>query len=217
MKNALLTWHLTPTSEASDLWVLSTYRNEVWARAYDGLEARRLTAQRFRVRADNSDGQSTEKSPWYVRELTRCEVHSDARFDSIEIAQVVYPTPRFLVAGARSDEALAEISGASSNRKSASRDVVALDIREAIVALLLARNIDTSGRWLDVYPTEGGGDTGAYVIVPARRLRKLIAAELSLLLGRELNDQQTSWTVNREEIEVLARLSGPRPAPPKVA
>jgi hypothetical protein len=92
-----------------------------------------------------------------------------------------------------------------------------LDIREAVVALLLAKNIDTSGRWLDVYPTENGDDTGAYVIVPARKLRALIAAELTALLGREFNDQQTSWTVDREEIEVLVRLGGARLAPPKVA
>jgi hypothetical protein len=108
MQKALLTWRLTPTGEASDLWALSTHRNEVWARASDALEARRLTAQGFRVRADASDGQTTEKSPWYARELARCEVDSDARFDSIEMAQVVYPTPRFFVAGARSDKPLGE-------------------------------------------------------------------------------------------------------------
>ena len=217
MKKALLTWRLSPTGEDSDLWALSTHRNEVWVRAHDALEARRLSAQRFRVRADPRDGQSTEKSPWYARKLVHCEVDSDARFDSIEIAQVVYPTPRFLVAEARSDEPLAEISIESCSRKSGSRDVAALDLREAIVALLLAKNIDKSGRWLDVYSTEDGDAAGAYVIVPARKLRALIAAELALLLEREFNDQQTSWILHREEIDVLVRLSGPRLVRPKVA
>jgi hypothetical protein len=30
-------------------------------------------------------------SPWYARELVRCEVAQDSRFDSIEIACVVHP------------------------------------------------------------------------------------------------------------------------------
>jgi hypothetical protein len=54
MKKALVTWRLTPTGEASDLWALSTHRNEVWVRAHDALEARRLTTQRFRVRANTN-------------------------------------------------------------------------------------------------------------------------------------------------------------------
>jgi hypothetical protein len=44
MDKSLRTWLLTPAKD-SELWSQSTYRGEVWVRAHDAVEARKLTAQ----------------------------------------------------------------------------------------------------------------------------------------------------------------------------
>ena len=93
MDKSLRTWRLTPNKD-SDLWNQSSYRGEVWVRAYDAIEARKLTAQRFRVRPRSSDRRRARmESPWYVRELTHCEVDQNPRFDSVEMPCVVCPVP----------------------------------------------------------------------------------------------------------------------------
>ena len=91
MDKSLRTWRLTPTKD-SDLWSQSSYRGEVWVRAYESVEARKLAAERFRVRPRGNDRRGARmESPWYVRELTRCEADENPRFDSIEIPCVVSP------------------------------------------------------------------------------------------------------------------------------
>ena len=67
MDKTLRTWRLTPSKD-SDLWSQSTYRGEVWVRAHDAIEARKLCAQRFRVRPDRR--RARMESPWYVRQLS---------------------------------------------------------------------------------------------------------------------------------------------------
>jgi hypothetical protein len=67
--------------------------------------------------------------------------------------------------------------------------VIASDIRQAIVALLLAKKAEVPGRWVDVYVAERPDDRAAYVIIPTRKLKGLIAEELSALLGRTLDDE----------------------------
>src|SRR5690348_15329381 len=90
MEKRLRTWQLTPSKD-SELWSQSSYRGEVWVRAHDAIEARKLTAQRFRVRPDRR--RARMESPWYLRELTRCQVDENPRFDAIEIPCVVCPVP----------------------------------------------------------------------------------------------------------------------------
>jgi hypothetical protein len=209
MNKSLRTWRLTPISNNSDLWVLSNHRGEVWVRAHDAREARSLTAERFRVRVRIDDGRSGMESPWYMRELSRCEVDPDPRFDSIEMPCVLYPAPnRRPVANAPFGEPRTEICvlDTSAGSDPTSPDVVALDIRRAIVALLLAKKIDVPGRWLDVYVAEEGADNRtSYNIIPTRKLKGLIAEELSPLLGRTLNREEASWVVYGEEVHYLLR------------
>jgi hypothetical protein len=100
-------------------------------------------------------------------------------------------------------------------RKATSCDVVALDIRQAIVALLLAKKIDVSGRWLDVYVTKGDDDRAVYVIMLARKLQVLMAEEVSTLLGRNLSENETSWKLSHEEIECLLKLSAEKLSTPE--
>ncbi len=180
----------------------------MWVRAHDALEARSLTAERFRVCVRTDDGRSGMESPWYMRELARCEVDPDLRFDSIEMPCVLHPAPnRRPAANAPFGEPRTEIRvlAPSADSDPASPDVVALDIRQAIVALLLAKKTDMPGRWLDVYVAEGADDRASYIIIPARKLKGLIAEELSSLLGRTLNHEEASWVVYGEEIHYLLR------------
>ncbi len=214
MNKPLRTWRLTPLSKNSDLWILSNHRGEVWVRAYDALQARSLTAERFQVRVRNTDdGRSGMESPWYMRELAGCEVDPNPRFDSIEMPCVLHPAPnRRPAANAPFGEPQTEIRvlDPSADSDPASPDVVALDIRQAIVALLLAKKTDMPGRWLDVYVAEGTDDRASYIIVPARKLKGLIAEELSPLLGRTLNHEEASWVVYGEEIHYLLRGGDPK-------
>ena len=148
MNKPLRTWRLTPISKNSDLWILSNHRGEVWVRAHDALEARSLTAERFRVRVRSDDGRSGMESPWYMRELARCEIDPDPRFDSIEMPSVLHPAPnRRPAANAPFGEPRTElrVRETAADSEPTSRDVVALDIRQAIVALLLAKNTDVPG------------------------------------------------------------------------
>ena len=86
----------------------------------------------------------------------------------------------------------------------ASHDGVALDVRQAIVTLLIAREIDAPGRWLDVYATRAADNAPAYVIMPAPKLKRVIAEELAPLIARAL-DQETTWILYDEDIEKLLR------------
>ena len=183
MDKSLRTWRLIPSKD-SDLWTQSTYRGEVWVRAHDAIEARKLTAHRFRVRPDRR--RARMESPWYVRELTRCEVDESPQFDCVQIPCVVSPTPdgTCLPQATRGTvEKVAPEVVRESGRKAeladsqpAPHEVVALDIRQAIVALLVAREIDLRGRWLDVYATRALDEEVVYVVIPAARLKPVIRA-----------------------------------------
>jgi hypothetical protein len=214
MHRSLRTWRLTPSTD-SDLWSQSSYRGEVWVRAYDSVEARKLAAQRFRVRPRSSDQRRARmESPWYVRELTRCEVENNPRFDYIEMPCVVCPAAD----GATVSEAISATAesqviaqertdavdkGTFAHVERISHDAVASDLRRAIVALLVARKIDTPGRWLDVYAAAAANDTPAYSILPAPKLKRVIAEELATVLDRALDEQETSWTLYDEDINKL--------------
>lgn len=91
MEPALLTWRLTPAEKSSELWSFSTYQGDIWVRAHDAFEARALAADRFRRRIGATDRPSALESPWYMRELVRCDIVQDDRFASIAIAGVVHP------------------------------------------------------------------------------------------------------------------------------
>jgi hypothetical protein len=91
MRLALLTWRLTPAGKESDLWSFSSYNGEAWVRAHDAFEARSLAANRFSVDGRARGFAGRIESPWYARELVRCELSQDSRFDSIDIACVVHP------------------------------------------------------------------------------------------------------------------------------
>jgi hypothetical protein len=141
------------------------------------------------------------ESPWYVRELTRCELDHGARFKATQIAGVVYPAVTDVAIGEPRTET--PTAKTSAHVQTASSDVV--DVREAVVALLLAKRVDVPGRWLDVYVAPSGDNGPAYVIIPARKLKGLIAEELSRLIGRALSVEETSWIVQSEEIQDLLR------------
>src|SRR5690242_18032771 len=160
MDKSLRTWRLTPTKD-SELWSQSTYRGEVWVRAHDAVAARKLTAQRFRVRPDRR--QARMESPWYLRELTRCEVDEGPRFDCVQIPCVVSPAQEGASFSEPTRAAAEKLKVApevvperehqadSPELETAPHELIAVDIRQAIVALLVAREIDLRGHWLDVY------------------------------------------------------------------
>jgi len=215
MEKSLRTWRLTPNKD-SDLWNQSSFRGEVWVRAYDAIQARKLTAQRFRVCPRGSDRRSRMESPWYVRELTRCEVDQSPRFDFIEIPGVVCPVSDGMSVSNVVSNATAESTvtnqesatdGAHPNKAAhlqrVSHDVVASDVRQAIVALLVAKEIDAPGRWLDVYAATATGDKPIYVIIPAPKLRRTIAESVASLIDRKIDEQQTSWILHSEDIPKL--------------
>jgi hypothetical protein len=52
-------------------------------------KARKLTAQRFRVPPDRR--RARMESPWYLREMSRCEADESLQFDSVELPCVVSP------------------------------------------------------------------------------------------------------------------------------
>jgi hypothetical protein len=85
---------------------------------------------------------------------------------------------------------------------------VSLDVRQAIVALLVAREIDVSGRWLDVYASRAADNNVIYVLCPAFKLRSVIAESLAPLINRKLDEQETSWILHGEDIERLLEGSG---------
>jgi hypothetical protein len=215
MDKSLRTWRLTPNKD-SDLWTQSSFRGEVWVRAHDAIEARKLTAQRFRVRQRSSDRRSRMESPWYVRELTRCESEQSPQFDFIEIPGVVFPMPDGMaVSNVVSDATLestvtdqeSETDAVHPNKSArlerVSHDVVALDVRQAIVALLVAKEIDAPGRWLDVYAATATGDKPIYVIIPAPKLRRVIGESIASLIDRTLDEKETSWILHSEDIQKL--------------
>jgi hypothetical protein len=207
MEKALLTWRLTPIGKDSDLWNFSTHTDEVWVRAHDALEARALAANQFRVRGRAKHGRSGMESPWYVRELARCERDQDARFEATQMPGVVYPAAAIAAIG----ETRAETPLPAPNTSPCvAPPPSASDVREAIVALLLAKQVDVSGRWLDVYAAPGVDEGAAYVIIPTRKLKGVIAGELSRLLGRTLSVEEKSWLVMGDEIQRVLRSSEAR-------
>jgi hypothetical protein len=156
------------------------------------------------------------ESPWYVRELTRCEVDQGPQFDFIEIPGVVCPVPDGMAVSNVGSNATAETTATnqesataaahpnkSAHLKRVSYDVVASDVRQAIVALLVAKEIDAPGRWLDLYTTTATGDKPVYVIIPAPKLRRAIAESVASLIDRKIDEQQTSWIVHNEDIHKL--------------
>jgi hypothetical protein len=205
MEKTLLTWRLTPIGKDSELWTFSSHSGEVWVRAYDALEARALAADRFRVRGRVKHGRSGMESPWYVRELARCERDQDARFEATQMPCVVYPAVADAAIGETQTQAPAPNTSARIQPASS-----ASDVREAIVALLLAKRADVPGRWLDVYMAPGMDNGAAYVIIPARKLKGVIAEELSRLIGRTLSAEEKSWLLMSEEIQRILRGSEAR-------
>ena len=212
MDKTLRTWRLTPSKD-SDLWSQSTYRGEVWVRAHDAIEARKLCAQRFRVRPDRR--RARMESPWYVRQLSGCELDEGAQFDCVQIPCVVSPVPdgkclpEATRATAQNRKVAPEVVRESGRKRHvldsqpAPHEVVALDIRQAIVALLVAREIDLRGRWLDVYATRAIDEDVVYVIIPAARLKPVISECLAPLIDRKLADQETKWILSSADAEKL--------------
>ena len=208
MEKPLLTWRLTPVGKHSDLWNFSSHSGEVWVRAHDAIEARTLAADRFRVRVPTQRGRSGFESPWYVRELTRCELDQDARFEATQTACVVYPAAVDAAIGETRVQTSIPDTPAEAEPKAS--DLVAADVREAIVALLLEKRVDVPGRWLDVYIAPDTDNGAAYVIIPARKLRRVLSEELSRLIGRTLSVEEKSWFVRSEEVENILRSSEAR-------
>jgi len=208
MEKPLLTWRLTPVGKHSDLWNFSSHSGEVWVRAHDAIEARTLAADRFRVRVPTQRGRSGFESPWYVRELTRCELDQDARFEATQTACVVYPAAVDAAIGETRVQTSIPDTPAEAEPKAS--DLVAADVREAIVALLLEKRVDVPGRWLDVYIAPDTDNGAAYVIIPARKLRRVLSEELSRLIGRTLSVEEKSWFVLSEEVENILRSSEAR-------
>src|SRR5689334_11877856 len=214
MDKSLRTWLLTPSKDSA-LWSQGSYRGEVWVRAHDAIEARKLTAQRFRVRLDRR--RARMESPWYVRELTRCELDESSRFDSVQIPCVVSPAPdgkcapEATVATVEKRKVAPEVVRKSARRAAlpdaqpAPHEVVALDIRQAIVALLVAKETDVPGRWLDVYATRAVDENVVYVVIPATKLKAAISECLSSVIDRKFDDQETGWTLSSADVEKLLR------------
>lgn len=215
MDKSLRTWRLTPSKD-SHLWSQSRYRGEVWVRAHDAIEARKLAAQRFRVRPDRRRGRM--ESPWYLRELSRCELDESSRFDSIEMPCVVSPLPdgaklSEVNNGSTQDGVIAAAPDASpqslvAHLQATSHEAVASDVRQAIVALLVAKDIDVPGRWLDVYAGRAADSNVVYVVIPARKLKDVIAESLAPLIDRALGDQDTGWILYSEDIQKLLGRGG---------
>src|SRR5262245_11252846 len=212
MDKSLRTWRLTPSKD-SDLWSQSSYRGEVWVRAHDAIEARKLAAQRFRVRLDRR--RARMESPWYVRELTRCDVEESSQFESIQMACVVSPAPdgKCLAGSARTTEDKPVVAPkVAAGRKvdlpdsqAAPHELVALDIRQAIVALLVAKEVDVPGRWLDVYATKAVDNELVYVVIPAPKLKAVISESLASLIDRKPDDQESKWLLSSADVEKLLR------------
>jgi hypothetical protein len=85
----------------------------------------------------------------------------------------------------------------------APHELIALDIRQAIVALLVAKEIDLRGRWLDVYATRAVDEDVVYVVIPAARLKSVISECLAPLIDRKLADQETKWILSSADVEKL--------------
>jgi len=154
-------------------------------------------------------------SPWYVRELTVCELDEDSRFDSVQIPCVVSPAPNEKCSSdsartTKEKPVVAPEVARETGRKTdlprlqaAPHELVALDIRQAIVALLVAQDIDVPGRWLDVYATRAADNDIFYVVSPAAKLKGVIAHNLAPVIERKLDEQETSWILHGEDIERL--------------
>ena len=156
------------------------------------------------------------ESPWYVRELTHCEVDQNPRFDSVEMPCVVCPVPDAsmvsdVVSNVRAERAVIAQEPATDTAhpntaaqlQRASHDVVASDVRQTIVALLVAKEIGVPGRWLDVYAARKADNEPVYVIIPAPKLKCVIPEELAPLIDRMLDHQETSWILYSEDIDKL--------------
>ena len=90
------------------------------------------------------------ESPWYVRQLSGCELDEGAQFDCVQIPCVVSPAPdgkclpEATRATAQNRKVAPEVVRESGRKRHvldsqpAPHEVVALDIRQAIVALLVA-------------------------------------------------------------------------------
>jgi len=212
MDKPLRTWRLTPNKDSA-LWSQSSYRGEVWVRAHDAVEARKLTAQRFRVRPDRR--RARMESPCYVRELSRCQADGSLQFDSVQIPCVVSPAPdgQCLPNLARTQkdhrviatEVIADREHKADlpDSQTAPHDLVALDVRQAIVALLVAKEINVAGRWLDVYATRAVDNNAVYVVIAAAKLKTIISESLASLIERKLDDQEFKWTLSSAEVEKI--------------
>jgi len=208
MKMTLQTWRLSPTGLTTDLWSLSSYNGEVLVRAHDELEARSLVAGRFRVRRRFSRAHSDMKSPWYIRELVRCEKVEGSELDAAKLGSMAFPPAKAVIAQEvrRSEEPTESLLIETSQWDlPALGYVLASDVRQAIVGLLLAKQLNTTGRWLDVSVAATGDDGTVYVIIPAQKLRGVIAEELSAVLGRPFSAQENNWTVHSSELIRLMR------------
>ena len=217
MKTTLQTWRLSPTGITTDLWSLSSYNGEVLVRAHNELEARSLVASRFRVRLRFGRAHSDMKSPWYVRELVRCEKVEGSEIDAAKLGSMAFPpTTAAIEQEVRRPEEPTEslVIETSQLDLPALGYVLASDVRQAIVGLLLAKQLNTTGRWLDVSVAATGDDGTVYVIIPAPKLRGVIAEELSAVLGRPFSAQENKWTVHSNEVVHLMR---GRKAPDMVA
>jgi hypothetical protein len=67
----------------------------------------------------------------------------------------------------------------------------------------LRNQIDVPGRWLNAYAATGTVDNAIYVIIPAPKLRRVIAESVASLIDRKIDEQQTSWILHSEDIQKL--------------
>jgi hypothetical protein len=155
------------------------------------------------------------ESPWYLRELSRCEARESLQFDSVELPCVVSPAPDgqglpdSTAATMEKRRVAPKVVRDSGRRadlpdsKTSLHELVALDVRQAIVALLVSKQINVAGRWLDVYAARGVDGNVVYVVIPAAKLKAIISDRLTSLIERKLDDQETRWTLSPADVEKL--------------
>ena len=189
------------------LWSLSSYHGTVLVRAYDELQARSLIADRLRVRV-SAIGNGSRASPWYLRELVSCEKVEEGRLNAARVGHMEFaPAKHAAQPGSPRPEKPAQraTTQESSDAQPDMRPILPSDVRQAIVALLVAQEVTIQGRWLDV--STAASETGdiSYVILPTSNLKSAIAKQLTMILDRPFTDGANSWQISRDEARSLVQ------------
>jgi hypothetical protein len=165
-------------------------------------EARTLAADQFRIREDSDNAGRRMESPWYIRNLVSCEKSHDERFAALTTPSVAYPHPENVAQNITryAEEAIETLVVDTKPLVDPACGPMCWDVRQAIVRLLLTTPLQMSGRWLDVSVASTGPDGVGYVIIPARKVKRILAHELTRLIGRSFDEQQDSWEINSDEV-----------------